>query len=203
VNIPFDNALKLNRGFCPAFFQKAIMSETGKYVPRKLVEAPLNAMTNVVLPKATKYTPPSLKKEEGSLFPELAMGPVITKPKLSFAALLKPKNDVVDDTIENVIDESNTVCESCHTCHITKVIDISDKTPYVPDPYYAWGRRRWTHRPPTAVKRRSLFDNVDGLEIDDADLAADGASDGNSLAEPITDDDSSEPYDSLTETEAA
>lgn len=178
------------------------MSETGKYVPRKPIEAPLNAMTNVVLPKSAKYTPPSLKKEEGSLFPELAMGPVVTKPKMSFAALLKPKNDVVDDTLDNDSDEPNTVCESCQTCHVTKVIDISDKTSYVPDPYYALGRRRWTFRPPTAVKRRSLFDNVDGLEIDDADMAFDGLSDMNSLAEPITDDDCSEPYDSLTETDA-
>jgi len=193
----------LNRGFWTAFFQKATMSETGKYVPRKPIEAPVNAMTNVVLPKSTKYTPPSLKKaDEGSLFPELALGNVVTKPKFSFAALLKPKCEVVEVTLDTSC-EPNIVCESCHTCHDTKVIDISDKTPYVPDPYYALGRRRWTHRPPTAIKRRSLFDNLDGLEVDDADLLADGLSDGNSLAEPITDDDGSEPYDSLTETEAA
>ena len=139
------------------------MSSTGaKYVPPSLkkAEEAVNAMTTQVASKSSTYVLPSLRK--GELFPELVgQAPVTTVPKLNFAALLKAKEPVVTpDAVDETNAISNSVCQNCHHIHPISVVDISRKEPYIVDPYYKLRPiGHWIKRPPTAMKRRTLFDD--------------------------------------------
>lgn len=142
------------------------MSTIGvKYAPpmlKKPTEMAVNAMTTQVVAKSNKYVLPSMReKGGGELFPDLLapVGAKVNTGGFSYSALLKPKTEstVLDPIAEiNVID--NTICQSCHTIHKVCVIDTSKSEIYAPDPYYK-GRNRWIQRPPTAMKKRTLFEN--------------------------------------------
>jgi hypothetical protein len=176
------------------------MSNIGaKYTPpslKKPIEEAVNAMTTQVAVKSSTYVLPSLRKG-GELFPELiGLVPVTTAPpKLSFAALLKAKETV--NTSEDIVetnDITNTPCQNCHNVHPISVVDISRKEPYVPDPYYKFRTNgHWTKRPPTAMKRRSLFDDDNHYYVPDEDSIHDNTSKA-SVVEDI-DSDGSESYE--------
>jgi hypothetical protein len=131
-----------------------MMSNIGaKYVPPTLKEPVVNAMTTQVVGK-------SLRKD-GSLFPELVPSVKVRTGGFNYAALLKPKDMPTEDKSAfaeiNVINDA--ICLSCHTKHGVCVVDVSKEGVYVRDPYYK-GRGRWVQRPPTAMKKRTLFEDV-------------------------------------------
>jgi hypothetical protein len=156
-------------------FQKEVSSNNhftmstigAKYSPpmlKKPTEEVVNAMTTQVVAKSNKYVLPSMReKGGGELFPELiGFAPGRVKSGgFSYSTLLKAKTEEPTLSAEEAAAEINvindTICQSCHTNHGICVVDISSGDTYVPDPYYN-GRIRWTKRPPTAMKKRTLFD---------------------------------------------
>lgn len=161
------------------------MSTIGaKYSPpmmKKPAEEAVNAMTTQVVAKSSKYVLPSLRKTEGGeLFPELiGLAPGKVKAGgFSYSTLLKAKTEEpvlsAEDAASAINVINDTICQSCHTHHNVCIVDISRDDAYVPDPYYK-GRMRWTKRPPTAMKKRTLFDEDLHYGPDD-DLARDDVS---------------------------
>ena len=155
-----------------------------------------NYMSNI----GAKYVPPSLKKplvnaianSSEELFPQI-LGTKVRTGGFSYAALLKPKETPKEDksAFTEINVNNNAICPSCHTNHNVCVIDISKTDKYVRDPYYK-GSSRWTKRPPTAMKKRTLFEDAPVLDYDESIL------DGHdSFVEELSvdSDSGSEPYE--------